>query len=167
MSSEPSGTAGLAAGRRGKDQGWVLGCCHRSESEHQVRNANSKIKRVINSGEEKRLNYGRDHSIGTRLVCCLTPYFHSGSLCAINPISGQELCLHGLRHRAAGITSLFHHRVECLQHLPPKQSSLSLKAVRNSQSSKIYTDACRSTHARTYVYITCFIYKSRFCIGTG
>lgn len=132
-----------------------------------MRNINSKIKHIINSGEEKRLNYGRDQLIGTQLVCCLTPYFHLGILCAIKPFSRQELCLHRLWHRAAGITPLFHHRGVCLQHLPPKQSSLTLKAFRNSQSSKISMDACRSMHTSTYVYITCFIYKSRFCIGTG
>lgn len=122
----------------GKDQGWVQ--IHRRGSEHQVRNINSKIKHVINSGEEKRLNYGKDQLIGTQLVCCLTPYFHSGSLCAISPFSR-------LQHRAAGITPLFHHGVVCLQHLPPKQRSLTPKAFRNSQSSKICMDACRSTHA--------------------
>lgn len=54
ISSKPSGTAGLAADRHvARIRGWVPWCYRRSESEHQVRNINSKIKRVINSGEEK------------------------------------------------------------------------------------------------------------------
>lgn len=166
-SSKPSGTTGLAADRCGKDQGWVLWWYHRSESEHQLRSINSKIKHVMNSGEEKRLNYSRDQLIGTQVVYAVWLLTSTwGPSVQSTPSAGRiRACTDCNTELQESLLSFI--RAVCLQHLPPKQSSLTLKVFRNSQSSKIYMDACRSTHASIYVYITCFIYKSRFCIGTG
>lgn len=145
----------------------MLWCYRRSESEHQVRNVNNKIKHIINSREG-----GDEMTAGIRWqepVSMLTSYFHSGrgSPCAASPFSRQELCLCREQHRAARISHPLLCRVACLQHMAPKQSSLSSEPFGNSQDSKTSVYIERSKHTQTLRCIRCFIYNSRFCTGTG